>query len=134
MRVDIICACLPGPASGASCGITLTTRSMLDRLIGRVAWHGVCVSSIHVHNLFSTAPCLRSHSPLAGAAHAEEALDLGKVVVSAAGFEQNIAEAPASISVISREELEKQSYTSVIDAVKNIPGVFVTGGGNNRDI
>jgi len=71
---------------------------------------------------------------LAGAAHAEEALDLGKVVVSAAGFEQNIAEAPASISVISREELEKQSYTSVIDAVKNIPGVFVTGGGNNRDI
>lgn len=68
-------------------------------------------------------------------AYAEESLELTPTtVVSAAGFEQNIAEAPASISVISREELEKQSYHSVIDAVKNIPGVFVTGGGNSRDI
>jgi outer membrane receptor for ferrienterochelin and colicins len=73
--------------------------------------------------------------------HAEEQLDESSAlqlnelkVVSAAGFEQNIADAPASISVISREQLEKQSYTDVIDAVKNIPGVYVTGGGNNQDI
>ncbi|MCD9028297.1 TonB-dependent receptor [Luteimonas sp. BDR2-5] len=55
-------------------------------------------------------------------------------VRSAAGFEQAIADAPASISVISREELEKQSYGSIVDAVKNIPGVYVTGGGNMQDI
>lgn len=68
-------------------------------------------------------------------AYAEDKLELKPTtVVSAAGFEQNIAEAPASISVVTRKELEKQSYTSVIDAVKNIPGVFVTGGGNQRDI
>lgn len=59
---------------------------------------------------------------------------LQTVVISATGYEQNIADAPASISVISREELEKQSYTSVVDAMKNIPGVYVTGGGNSQDI
>ncbi|CAH1747773.1 TonB-dependent receptor [Thauera humireducens] len=72
---------------------------------------------------------------MVGMVQAEEAVQLAPtVVVSASGFEQNIAEAPASISVISREELEKQAYTDVIDAVKNIPGVYVTGGGNNQDI
>ncbi|MBP8098918.1 MAG: TonB-dependent receptor, partial [Acinetobacter sp.] len=40
------------------------------------------------------------------------------VVTTAGGFEQNIADAPASISVISAEELQKKSYTDVIDAVK----------------
>lgn len=71
---------------------------------------------------------------LSGPAHAEEVLLQETRVVSAAGYEQNIADAPASISVINREELEKQAYTDVIDAVKNIPGVYVTGGGNAQDI
>lgn len=68
-------------------------------------------------------------------AHAEEPLELkATTVVSAAGYEQNIAKAPASISVITREQLEKQSYTSVVDAMKNIPGAYVTGGGAMQDI
>ena len=56
------------------------------------------------------------------------------LVVTAAGFEQNVTDAPASISVITREELERRSYINVIDAVRHIPGVFITGGGNNQDI
>ena len=56
------------------------------------------------------------------------------VVTTAGGFEQNIADAPASISVITGEELQKKSYTDVIDAVKNMPGVSVQGGGNNKEI
>ncbi len=59
---------------------------------------------------------------------------LDTVVVTASGHEQNIADAPASISVITSEELEKRSYTDVVDAVKDIPGVFVTGGGSAQDI
>jgi outer membrane receptor for ferrienterochelin and colicins len=59
---------------------------------------------------------------------------LEKVVVTAAGFEQTITDAPASISVIDREELEKKAYSNVMDAVKNIPGLYVTGGGNSQDI
>ncbi|WP_148571906.1 TonB-dependent receptor domain-containing protein [Aliarcobacter cryaerophilus] len=61
-------------------------------------------------------------------------LDDVQVVTSASGFEQNVADAPASISVITAEELQKKSYTDVIDAVKNIPGVAVAGGGNNQEI
>lgn len=61
--------------------------------------------------------------------------ELDAVIVSgASGFEQDIANAPASISVITRDELEKQSYTTVVDAVKNIPGVFTTGGGSSQEI
>lgn len=68
-------------------------------------------------------------------AFAEEPLELQPTtVVTAAGYEQNIAKAPASISVITREQLEKQSYTNIVDAMKNIPGVYVTGGGNMQDI
>lgn len=65
----------------------------------------------------------------------EELVELLPItVVTAAGYEQNIADAPASISVITREQLEKQSYSDVTDAVRNVPGVFVTGGGNMQDI
>lgn len=67
--------------------------------------------------------------------HAQDAIELQPTtVVSAAGYEQNIAKAPASISVITREQLEKQSYTNIVDAMKNIPGVYVTGGGQAQDI
>src|SRR5690606_2194552 len=67
-------------------------------------------------------------------AHAQDAIELQPTtVVSAAGYEQNIAHAPASISVITREQLEKQSYTDIVDAMKSIPGVYVTGGCNMQD-
>ncbi|MFV0480726.1 MAG: TonB-dependent receptor domain-containing protein [Campylobacteraceae bacterium] len=55
-------------------------------------------------------------------------------VVTASGFEQNVADAPASISVITSEILEKKSYKDVTDALKSIPGVFVTGGGDSKDV
>src|SRR5690606_12289006 len=68
-------------------------------------------------------------------ANAGDAVELDTVkVTSAAGFEQNIADAPASISVISAEELNKKSYTNITDAIKNIPGLYMTGGGAMEDI
>src|SRR5690554_7892343 len=71
----------------------------------------------------------------AGAAFAQPApVELGEIVVTASGFEQNISDAPASISVISSDELAKKSYKSIVDAVNNIPGVYVTGGGGAQDI
>ena len=50
---------------------------------------------------------------------------LDDVVVSATGFEQKITDAPASISVISREELAARPYTTLLDAVREIEGVDV---------
>lgn len=75
-----------------------------------------------------------SSMAIAAAATAQENTSLDPVVVTASGFEQSIADAPASISVISGEELNRQSYSDITDAVKNIPGVYVTGGGQAQDI
>lgn len=82
--------------------------------------------------LLASAVALSSAST-AGLAQAEP-VELGEIVVTAAGFEQNFSDAPASISVISGEELAKKSYKSIVDAVNNIPGVYVTGGGGAQDI
>ncbi|NLY58694.1 MAG: TonB-dependent receptor [Gammaproteobacteria bacterium] len=65
---------------------------------------------------------------------AEEALDLGQVVVTASGFEQNLRDAPAAITVITEEELKKKSYTDVTDVLKNVAGVQISGGGVERSI
>lgn len=51
-------------------------------------------------------------------------------VVSASGYEQKITDAPASISVVTKEELAKRSYTNLLDAVREIEGVDI---GETRD-
>ncbi|MCT7908086.1 TonB-dependent receptor [Arcobacter lacus] len=61
-------------------------------------------------------------------------LDDVKVVTTASGFEQNVQDAAATISVITAEELEKKSYSDVTDALKNVPGVYIQGGGSNQTI
>lgn len=65
---------------------------------------------------------------------ANEAKTLDTVVVTASGFEQQIQDAPASISVITREDLDKKFYRDVNDALIDVPGVIVTGGGDRQDI
>ncbi|QTD44344.1 TonB-dependent receptor domain-containing protein [Ottowia testudinis] len=52
---------------------------------------------------------------------------LAPVVVTASQREQAIREAPASISVITRQELDAKPYTSVADVVRSIEGVSVVG-------
>ena len=71
---------------------------------------------------------------LACSALAEEALNLGQTVVTASGFEQNLRDAPAAITVISAEELKKKAYTDVTDALKNVAGVQISGGGVEQSI
>ena len=47
------------------------------------------------------------------------------VVVTAAGFEQRITQAPASISVLTRQQLESERHQSLAEALANIEGVDV---------
>lgn len=61
---------------------------------------------------------------------AADATDFDTVVVTAAGFEQKITDAPASISVITREDLSQRPYMTLLDAVRDIEGVDV---GETRD-
>ena len=75
-----------------------------------------------------------------GTAHAQQATSdapvstLGNVVVSASGYEQAVEDAPASITVVPHEELAKRAYPDITEALKDIPGVVVTGGGSSADI
>ncbi|WP_295814198.1 TonB-dependent receptor, partial [uncultured Nitratireductor sp.] len=59
---------------------------------------------------------------------------LETVVVTATGFEQNVTDAPASITVVPREELEKGAYSDLTDALRSVQGVAVTGSPGNEDI
>src|SRR5699024_1513569 len=60
--------------------------------------------------------------------------ELEDIVVTAAGFGQLEEDAPASISTITREEMEQKAYTDITDAIKDLPGVVLTGGGTSQDI
>ena len=63
---------------------------------------------------------------------------LSTIVVSAAGFEQDIKNAPASITVITAEDLKNKRITSIADALVDVEGVDIsptagkTGGLNIR--
>lgn len=61
-------------------------------------------------------------------AQAQETARLENIVVTAAGHEQALREAPASISVVTREELERKSFTNVAEAIADVPGVDVRSG------
>ena len=61
---------------------------------------------------------------------AEGPRELNELVVSAAGYEQELTDAPASISVISREKIERGAYKDITDVLRDVPGVIITGGGS----
>ena len=65
---------------------------------------------------------------LAGHAVADPGLqtrDFDTIVVTATGFEQKITDAPASITVVTREELARRPYANLVDALRDIEGLDV---------
>ncbi|GGY22711.1 TonB-dependent receptor domain-containing protein [Paludibacterium paludis] len=71
----------------------------------------------------------------ASALAAEPVVVLDSVVVTASGYEQKIKEAPASISVITREQLTRMPVANLNDAVRHLEGVNIVGGDpNDKDI
>ncbi|GAB3480156.1 ligand-gated channel protein [Marinomonas epiphytica] len=63
-----------------------------------------------------------------------EETTLDQLVISASGHEQQITDAPASITVVTKEDLENKPYKDVTDALQDVPGVMITGGGSSQDI
>lgn len=59
-------------------------------------------------------------------ANAAEQYLLDTSVVSASGFAQDVKDAPASISVITKEELESRPVQDIAEAIRDVPGVDVT--------
>ncbi|MFN3669057.1 MAG: TonB-dependent receptor domain-containing protein [Brevundimonas sp.] len=56
---------------------------------------------------------------------AGDPVQISDVVVTASGFEQRIEQAPASISVISGEEIRSQRAGSIAELLADVPGVDV---------
>ena len=52
------------------------------------------------------------------------------VVVTASGFEQAIREAPASITVLTREQLEKERFGNLAQALESVEGIDVGAAGD----
>ncbi|SIT86762.1 TonB-dependent receptor domain-containing protein [Pontibaca methylaminivorans] len=64
----------------------------------------------------------------------EGTLTLDAITVTAGGFAQTVRDAPASVTIITSEELAKGSFTNLTDAIRNIQGVVATGTANEQDI
>jgi len=63
-------------------------------------------------------------------ARAEDAADAetgSPIVVTAAGYAQDIIEAPASITVIDRADLQDKRFGSLAEALQDVPGIDVGG-------
>ncbi|MCT4706900.1 catecholate siderophore receptor CirA [Enterobacteriaceae bacterium H11S18] len=68
--------------------------------------------------------------PVAAAEREENREDT--VVVTASATEQNLKDAPASISVITQEDLQKKPIQNLKDVLQEVPGVQLTNEGDNR--
>ncbi|WP_238095683.1 TonB-dependent receptor plug domain-containing protein [Vibrio cincinnatiensis] len=49
------------------------------------------------------------------------------MVVTASGFEKKLTHAPATISVISREDLERKRFSNLAEALQDQEGIDVFG-------
>ncbi len=67
---------------------------------------------------------------------AEEASEVkeneDQMVVTASSVEQNLKDAPASISVITREDLQRKPVQNLKEVLKDVPGVQLTNESDNR--
>lgn len=72
---------------------------------------------------FSTMALILSQNILL--ANEATRLDDIQIVTTAGGYEQKITDAPASISVITQEDLEKKPYLNLLDAVRDIEGIDI---------
>ncbi len=48
------------------------------------------------------------------------------LVYGASGFEQKVTEAPASVTIITSEDIQRYGYRTLADILRNVPGFYVT--------
>lgn len=73
-------------------------------------------------------------APTLALAQSQQASQVDDVVVTASTRAQTVAKAPASISVVTSEQIENRAYVDLFDAVRDVEGVSVSGGSNFQDI
>lgn len=70
----------------------------------------------------------------AGSSYSRDDAIPDDIVVSATGYELNVKDAPATISVITADEIKQRSYTDITDVLMNVPGVHIQGGGVEQSV
>ncbi|MDQ9020700.1 TonB-dependent receptor [Acinetobacter sichuanensis] len=63
-----------------------------------------------------------------------EPVQLETVVLTASGYKQDKTKAPASMTVITRKELENRQYSDITDVLRNTPGVVISGAGSAQTV
>ncbi len=87
------------------------------------ALRGVMLCASASLSALTAAPALAQDSAKPAEAEAAQ----GEIVVTAAGYAQKIIEAPASISVLDRAELEEKRFGSLAEALQDVQGIDVGG-------
>jgi hypothetical protein len=59
---------------------------------------------------------------------------IDEIVVTASTREQKLTEAPASISVVTTEQLAQRPNADLTEALRDVEGISITGGSNTQDI
>ena len=87
-------------------------------------------SSPRMPRLTTLALSLAALSATSAFAQELSAESMPEVVVSAAGFEQDIRQAPASITVLTREELSRERFGNLTQALESVEGIDVGAAGD----
>ncbi len=77
------------------------------------------------YNRAAMATAITFASAAMANAYANEPVVLSDIVVTASGFEQKITDAPASISVISSEDLRQNRYNNLAQALGDVEGIDI---------
>tara|TARA_B100001971_G_scaffold215184_1_gene259302 strand:- start:1032 stop:3164 length:2133 start_codon:yes stop_codon:yes gene_type:complete len=83
-------------------------------------------SKINVARVLALGGIFASGTAFSEEVPAMDPVQFEEVVISASGFEQDITHAPASISVVSRQDLEEKRVNSLAEALSEVEGVDVS--------
>ena len=92
------------------------------------------VKNFKYHQLSLALFCLSACSVVLAQSNSDTSITkLETLVVTASGFQQNLKDAPATMSIITKEELDGKAYYDITDALRDIPGVSIEGGGSGSN-
>src|SRR5690554_107336 len=72
------------------------------------------------------APAAQANTPVPASIDAKDRVE--RIVVTASGYETKLIDAPASVTVVTREDLAMKPYAGLADALRDIEGIDVGSG------
>lgn len=114
--------------SDIACAITSHRSSNFSILLKPDYLAEIAMSKISSPFLIRPTLLALAAAACASASAQQATQTMSEVVVSASGFEQELKQAPASISVVTRQELEQKNFRDLAEALQGVEGIDVMGG------